>query len=128
MKTGKNLGVWLDHASAHVLIFTDEAVEINVIESKFTQGAKEASLQKSESLMHNKQQHQQSEYYQRLGDIIAGYDDVVLFGPTDAKVELFNLLDADKRFENITVQVMAADKMTPRQENAFVKDYLLTRQ
>jgi hypothetical protein len=128
MKTGKNLGVWLDHASAHILIFTDEAVEINVIESKFTHGAKEASLQKSESLMHNKQQHQQSEYYERLGDIIAGYDDVVLFGPTDAKVELFNLLDADKRFENITVQVMAADKMTPRQENAFVKDYFLTRQ
>ena len=73
--------------------------------------------------MHNKEQHQQSEYYKNLGDKIINYEEVILFGPTDAKVELFNILKADHRFENIKIVVKPADKMTENQQHAFVRDH-----
>jgi hypothetical protein len=78
---------------------------------------------KSEHLMHNKEQHQQASYYKDLGSIIRDYDAVLLFGPTDAKTELFNMLRADHLFAHIKIEVEQADKMTENQEHAFVKTY-----
>jgi hypothetical protein len=51
------------------------------------------------------------------------YENVLLFGPTNAKVELFNILRADLAFSNIKIEVKDADKMTDNQQRAFVKDY-----
>ena len=73
--------------------------------------------------MHNKEQHEQSEYYKSIGEIIKNYDDVIIFGPTDAKTELFNLLKADHRFAKIKIEIKQADKMTENQQHAFVKEY-----
>ena len=76
--------------------------------------------------MHNKGQHQQTDYYKKVGEAIRQYDDVLLFGPTDAKVELFNLLKADHRFEKITIHLDTTDTMTDNQQRAFVKAYFLS--
>ena len=123
MKTEKKLGIWMDHASAHLMEFTADPIETKTIASKFTHQAKEQSLAKGENLMHNKEQQQQSEYYQKLGEAISNYDDVVLFGPTDAKVELYNMLKTDHHFEKIKIEVQPADKMTENQQHAFVKKH-----
>ena len=45
--------------------------------------------------MHNKEQQQQTAYFKQLADVIKNYDAVVLFGPTDAKAQLYNILKAD---------------------------------
>jgi hypothetical protein len=123
MSTTKNLGIWMDHASAHLIEFTTDPILTTTIESEFTHGSKEKSMGKSENLMHNKEQHQQSEYYMKLGEIIKNYDEVILFGPTSAKTELFNLLKKDRHFEKIKIDVKPADKMTENQEHAFVKEH-----
>ena len=73
--------------------------------------------------MHTKEQHQQSSYYKKLRDAIKNYQEVVLFGPTDAKNELLNLLKADHLFENIKIEVKHYDKMTENQMHAFVREY-----
>jgi len=122
MTTAKNLGIWMDHSSAHLMEFTD-TIETKTIDSKFTHEAKEQSLDKSENLMHNKEQHQQSEYYKKLGEIIKNYEGVILFGPTDAKVELFNILRADHLFAKIKIEIKQTDKMTEHQQHAFVRDH-----
>jgi hypothetical protein len=123
MTITKNLGIWMDHASAHVMEFTTDPIETRIIHSKFTHQEKEHSLGKSENLMHNKEQHEQSDYYKRLGDVIRDFEAVILFGPTGAKAELLNLLRADHRFEKIKIEVKQTDKMTEPQEHAFVKEY-----
>ncbi len=123
MKTGKCLGIWMDHSAAHLMELKTSAIETKIIESKFTHEIKEESLRKSEKLMHNREQHEQSEYYKKLGDVIKNYEGVLLFGPTDAKVELFNVLKADHLFEKIKIEVKQADKMTENQEHAFVREY-----
>ncbi len=128
MKTAKQIGIWMDHSSAHLMEFTSSPIETNIISSKFTHEEKKHSLHKSEHVMHNKEQHQQLEYYKALGNIIKDYEAVILFGPTEAKVELFNILRADHHFEKIKIEVQQADKMTENQQHAFVREYFSKQQ
>jgi hypothetical protein len=127
MTTAKYLGIWMDHSSARLIEFSKDSMETKVIESKFTQEAKESSLERSEHMMHNKEQHQRSEYYKKLGEVIKDYEEVLLFGPTDAKLELFNALLADHRFAKIKIETKNADKMTDNQQHALVKEYFSKR-
>ncbi len=113
----------MDHASAHMIEATGEPVETSNLDSDFTHAEKEESLTKSEHVMHNKEQHEQAEYYKKLGEIIINYDEVLLFGPTDAKLELANILKADHHFDKIKIETAGADKMTEGQQHAFVKDH-----
>jgi len=119
----KQLGIWMDHASAHIIEFSTESNEATTIHSNFTHQVKQDTLSKSENVMHNKEQHQQHEYYMKLGEIIKNYEEVILFGPTEAKDELFNVLKNDRHFVGIRIFVQHADKMTPNQQSAFVRDY-----
>ena len=123
MKTAKKLGIWMDHAEAHLMEFTTDPIETKTIESKFTHKAKADSLTKGENLMHNREQHEEASYYKELGEIIRNYEGVILFGPTDAKVELFNTLKADHHFANIKIEVKNTDKMTENQQHAFVREH-----
>jgi hypothetical protein len=73
--------------------------------------------------MHNKEHQQQFAYYKELGELIKNYGEVILFGPTDAKVELYNILKNNQQYKKIKIEVQQADKMTESQEHAFVKKY-----
>ena len=127
MPTSKRLGIWMDHASANLIEFTVDPIVTTTLDSKFTHDVKEQSVSKSEGLMHHKEQQEESEYYKKLGNVILNYDDVILFGPTDAKTELYNLLKADHRFAKVKIEVISADKMTENQQHAFVKKHMSGR-
>ena len=113
----------MDHASAHLMEFTADPISTKTVTSDFTHQDKENSLGRSENQMHNREQHQHAEYYKKLSDAIREYKEVVLFGPTNAKVELSNILKADHRFAEIKVDVEQTDKMTENQQHAFVREY-----
>ena len=99
MKEIKQLGIWMDHANAFLMELSNDTIIENIVVSEFTQKEKEISLEKNEKFMHSKEQQLQLRYYKKLGDIIRNYQEVVLFGPTDAKNELLNLLKADPLLE-----------------------------
>jgi hypothetical protein len=123
MKTEKKLGIWMDHSIAHIITFTNKWKELKTIESNFTHQDKVDSLVKSESLMHNKEQQLQDEFYKKLEAVILNHDNVLLFGATDAKTELFNKIQKDHRFTNIRIEVKEADKMNEIEQISFVSDY-----
>jgi nitrogenase subunit NifH len=125
MENRKKIGIWMDHSEAHLIKYANDTIKVNTIESTFTHQDKEYSLSKSESLMHNKRQQQQGKYYKELADIIENYTEALLFGPTNAKVELLNILRADLKFENIKIEVKHSDKMTKNQQHAFVKKHFI---
>ena len=120
-----NLGIWMDHANAHLIEFNAEQEDTQSITSKFTHQEKERSIEHGEKTMHNAEKHEQSDYFKKISAVIAFYKNVVLFGPTSAKTELFNLLRADHHFDNIKIEVHQTDKMTENQQHAYVKDYFL---
>ena len=123
MKTAGSLGIWMDHSSAHLTEFTTDPMKTSTIASEFTHAEKERSLNKSENLAQNKEQHEQNKYYKTLGQTIRNYGEVVLFGPTEAKSELLNFLRADHNFEKVKITVKQTDKMTEHQQQVFVKEH-----
>lgn len=123
MKTTKQLGIWMDHSTAFVLELKNDAIIQNNVVSEFTHDEKEFTLSKGEKTMHNTKQQEQSSYYKTLSATIRNYHEVVLFGPTDAKNELLNILKADHLFDNIKIEIKNSDKMTETQMHTFVKEY-----
>ncbi len=117
----------MDHFSANVMAFTGEPMG-TTIDWPFTHEQKEQSLHRSEKLTNNKEQHEEADYYKNLGEIIKEYNEVILFGPTDAKTELFNLLQADYHFKHVKIEIKQSNKMTQNQQYAFVKDHFLRQQ
>ena len=122
MKAHK-LGIWLDHMNAHLIEFAADSSETKTIHSKFTHETKVNSLEHGESKMHSKEQNQQKDYYKAIGEIIKNYNEILLFGPTDAKLELKNFLAKDHTLAGKKITVMQADKMSENQQHAFVRDY-----
>jgi hypothetical protein len=127
MTTATQLGIWMDHSKAHLMEFTKEPITMRIISLKSPHRQKEHTQGKSEDGMHQSEQHEQAAYYKELGEVIINYWDVLLFGPTNAKTELYNLLRADHHFEKVKLETRDADKMTQNEQHAFVKQYFATR-
>jgi hypothetical protein len=125
MNTEKKVGIWMDHQRALLMEYTTAPMVTQKIMSDFTHVVKEASLHQGENKMHSKEQHQQASYYRALSAAILPYNNVLLFGPTDAKTELFNILLADPKFAKIKMEIKHADKMTENQQHAFVRKHFL---
>jgi hypothetical protein len=122
MKDLKQLGIWMDHSNAYLMALTDDVIEEGKVELESTDEEK-ADHSDSEKHIHTKEQHEQSRYYKKLSDIMKVYKEVLLFGPTDAKDELFNLIKADHFFDNIKIEVKQADKMNETPMHTFVREY-----
>ena len=123
MKNVKQLGIWMDHSNAVLLHMSDGKIEESNVEIESNHGIKDYDSGKNETLQHNKEQHHQSSYYKKLSNIIKNYQEVLLFGPTNAKDELLNLLKTDHLFENIKIEVKHSDKMNENQMHNLVKEY-----
>jgi len=122
MKTKKILGIWMDHSVAHLTELHGGAFATRVIESK--PGIQlEAADYKDDSHLLNKEQGQLSAYYRKLNDASLGYEEVILFGPTEAKNELANILKENHLFEKINIVVKPAEKMTENEQHEFLKEF-----
>ena len=122
MENKKNIGIWMDYTTAE-LIDLNHQTNKKSIESDFTYETEKETLNRSESIMHNKEQQMNEAYYKELGDVILNYEHVLLFGPTNAKSELHNFLNKDLHYKDIQIDVEAADKMTDNEKQAFVRNH-----
>lgn len=117
------IGIWMDHSVANIIDYPATPILTRTIECNFTSKAKEEALTRGESTMHTKEQGEQADYYRELADLIRKYDEVLLFGPTEAKTELYNTFKDNHLFSKIKVGIRPADKMTENQQHAFVSSY-----
>lgn len=125
MKNTKQIGLWMDHATAHLIQPDNTEKEHETIYSAFTQQTKDESNRKGESHLHTKEQHLQTDYFKKISNAIVNYDEILLFGPTDAKIELLHVLQKDHRFANCKLAFKQSDKLTPNQQTAFVREHFL---
>ncbi|MEJ5146701.1 MULTISPECIES: hypothetical protein [Sphingobacterium] len=120
------IGIWMDHSFANLMDYSTNPMQTKTIECNFTHEDKEEALKRSESVMHNKKQNELSEYYKEIAKIIKQYDEVLIFGPTDAKIELYNTIKDGLAYAKIKIGIKPADKMTENQQYAFVRTYFTT--
>ena len=132
----KEIGLWIDHREAIIVILTDGGEEIKHItsssgkhirysgssHSKTPEGLKEVT---SEDQRDRKFGNQLNKYYDEIIAAIRGAEFIQIFGPGEAKGEL------EKRIEHEGIQanilaIEAADKMTDHQISAKVREHFLT--
>jgi stalled ribosome rescue protein Dom34 len=123
MKKNKCLAIWMDHSNAYLMDLSSEPIVTSTIVSEAITEEVEYSSDKHEKIIHKKEQHQQLSFFKKLGETIKKYEDVLLFGPTNAKNELLNLLKSNRLYEKIKIEMKNADKMTESQMHAFVRGY-----
>lgn len=127
MIKAKYLGIWMDHANAHLMVFSKKTILRSTLQSEFTPEEKAISLKKGEIHMHNKEQQLQTDFYHKIALEMINYREVLLFGPTDAKTELVNILKNNHHFNHIKIVVQTVGKLTENQQVAFVKNYFRKR-
>jgi hypothetical protein len=123
MKAQKKIGIWMDHANANLIEFDSDVAATKTISSDFDAEDRAATFQRSENEMHNKEQQKHATFYKNLSAVIRNFDEVILFGPTDAKNELYNLLKENHQFDKIKIEVKNSDKMNYKEQHNFVDDH-----
>jgi len=133
----KQIGVWLDHSKAHFIGYNDgSAFVIETIDAvhghehfsgegstnmRLSSNPQHAS--NNEHHTHNIEHKELSAYFKTLESKLAGYDEILLFGPTTAKEQLNNFLAENKSFAEKTISVQSSDKLSDNQMLAFVRDF-----
>ncbi|MDN3677811.1 hypothetical protein QWY90_10870 [Flavobacterium paronense] len=125
MNGTKKVGVWMDYASAHIMEFSETPFEVKTIKSKFSSNEKANGLAKGENHLHSKERQFKADYFKEIAKFLLAYNKVILFGPTNAKTELFNLLSEDNSFFNTRIHLEETSKMTLNQRKKFVHDHFV---
>lgn len=115
----------MDHSVAHVIELNGDSTKNRTIVAQVGE-QDEALNSRDETLIQNKEQNELSGFFNRLGGVIINYDEVLLFGPTNAKTEFVNTLKKDHHFDKLKIEVKTADKMTENQQQAFVMEHFNT--
>lgn len=115
----------MDHANAHLIEFTDGETVRKTIDIKPYPDNQDRNLLKGDKNMHHKEQQEELAYYKKIASEMLNFEKILLFGPTDAKTELLNMLKEDHHFDNIKIEIRQTDKLTENQQNAFVKAYFI---
>jgi hypothetical protein len=131
----KPIGVWLDHSKAHLISISNGSAHIETIESPHQrleriegQGSdhtrfRGTAFSNNEDRKQNKERQEKIAYYKSIMSALSEYKYILLFGPTNAKVELFHQISEDKNFADKLISVENADKLTKNQMVAYVKKF-----
>ena len=124
----REVGLWLDHKKAVIVIITDEGEEIKIIEShmekhvRFSTGSSESG--QGEDVRDRQFKNHLNRYYDRVIACIGDADSIQIFGPGEAKGELEKRLEGEE-FKGHILAIEAADKMTDGQIAAKVRQHFL---
>ena len=129
----KNIGLWIDHKKAVIVIQNEQGEDIQKIESGIGRHVRyrgashpkspySAQYQQGDDQLDNKFTEQLNKFYEKVIELIRGVQAVLIIGPGEAKREL------EKRILHAKVKVpimdiVPADKLTDRQIAAKVRSY-----
>ena len=132
----KEIGLWIDHREAIIVILTDGGEETRHItsgsgkhirysgssHSKTPEGLKEVT---SENQRDRKFGNQLNKYYDEVIAAISDAETIQIFGPGEAKGELEKRLEHAGLKQHI-LAIETVDKMTDRQIAAKVREHFST--
>lgn len=129
------IGLWIDHQQAIIVFIRKYMIDTKTVKSemeprfRFSGGARSHKPPYgpqdvvSETRREAKYKQHLDTYYQRVEDNIRNADDIFIFGPGEAKIELKKHLEKSKDLALQVRGIEPADKMTERQVIAKVKDF-----
>jgi stalled ribosome rescue protein Dom34 len=130
----KNIGLWIDHKKAVIVILSEEAENLQKIESgvgkhinyrggTHPKSPYSAQYQQGDDQLDRQYIEHLNKFYGKVIDQIRGADSLLIFGPGEAKLELEKRI-AHEKVNLKTMSIETVDKMTDRQISAkVVKHY-----
>jgi len=122
METTKKIGIWMDYSMAYLMEFSSNPFEIKTVESTSFDTTKTYPTS-TLSILLEKRKRLLYSYYNKIAREINNYDRIILFGPSNAKIELFDVLSEDERFLKTTIEITNTDQMNPAEQHQFIKNY-----
>ena len=129
----KNIGLWIDHKKAIIVVQSEQGEDIQKIESGVGRHVRyrgashpkspySAQYQQGDNQLDNKFNEQLNKFYDKIIAQLRAAEAVLIFGPGEAKGEL------EKRIahEKVKVQIVGietTDKLTDRQIATKVRSY-----
>jgi len=129
----KNIGLWIDHKKAILVIQSEEGEEVKTIESEVgrhvayrgashTKAPYSAQYQQGDDQLDNKFNEHLNKFYDKVISSLRKAESVLIFGPGEAKRELEKRI-VHAKIKVPVVSVESADKMTERQVASKVRNY-----
>ena len=133
----KEIGLWIDHREATIVIVTDDGEEIKHISSssgkhirysgsshtKTPEGLKEVT---SEDQRDRKFTNNLNSFYDEVITVLRDADTIQIFGPGEAKGELEKRLEHEGLKQHV-LAIETVDKLTDRQIAAKVRERFLAK-
>jgi hypothetical protein len=131
MKT--QLGVWIDHKRAVIVVLINSHLETRVVQSGASKHVKPVEGKYSyapnggrditpDDIRERGYAQHLKDYYERVVAPMGSADNIYIFGPGEAKFELKKIIEKEGLSQRVA-DVEAADSMTDRQMIARVKEY-----
>jgi len=122
----RQVGLWIDHRKAVIVLVTDEGEETRLIESNMEKHVRFASGSSEDGSAESTRDRQFAGhldgYYDKVIACIRDAESILIFGPGEAKGELEKRLE-NKELGGRIVGIETVDKMTDRQIAARVRQY-----
>jgi stalled ribosome rescue protein Dom34 len=122
----KEIGLWIDHRKAVIVIVTDEGEEIKKITSnmekhvRFT-GGTASEDGSTEDLRDRQFENHLNSYYDQVITVLRDANTIQIFGPGEAKGELKKHLEHAGLKEHV-LAIETVDKMSDQQISAKVRE------
>src|SRR5688572_33235081 len=110
MKSLKQIGIFMDHAHAHVMKYNADSLDCISLDKHDTDRENHHNSDKGEYKINAREDFEQKSFYHKLSEVIKDQDEVLLFGPTEAKKELLHILRSDQHFTHVKIELRNADK------------------
>tara|TARA_R110002049_G_scaffold265234_3_gene441362 strand:- start:3473 stop:3880 length:408 start_codon:yes stop_codon:yes gene_type:complete len=133
MKKLARTGIWLDFEKAYIIELHENQENITKIDSNIEHfnvvggsRSKQAhgpqdNVSESKYLERNNQQ--QATYFKSIIEKINPNNELVIFGPAEAKMNLKKAFQNHSNFKQKAIPVETADSITENQMKAWVRDY-----
>ncbi len=121
----KEIGLWIDHRKAIIVVIKDGAEEIKKIVSNMEKHVRFTSEDgRGEDVRDRQFENHLNSYYDEVITHIRGADSIQIFGPGEAKGELQKRIEHEGLKGHI-LAIETADKMTDQQIAAKVREQFL---
>jgi len=122
----RQVGVWIDHRKAVIVLVSDEGEETRLIESSMEKHVRFASGSSQDGSAESTRDRQFAShldgYYDKVIESIRDAESILIFGPGEAKGELEKRLE-NKELGGRIVGIETVDKMTDGQIAARVRQH-----
>lgn len=128
----KEIGLWIDHREAVIVVLTDKDEQITRIKSdaqkqiRFPGGSRKDGLQTTEAIRDKRLETYLGKYFDEIIAHIRDAELIHIFGPGEAKSELAKRLEVVGGLKARIVKMETVDKMTDNQVAAKVREYFST--